>query len=97
MLLVAASVELLALGEEGVGFLNAAVGAGGFVGALFAMALVGRTRLAPSFTLGLILWGSPILLIGLLPSAVVAVVVSGGFCVMTVSGAVVSPGLTVHV
>lgn len=90
VLLVAASVELLALGEEGVGFLNAAVGAGGFVGALFAMALVGRTRLAPSFTLGLILWGSPVLLIGLLPSAVVAVVVllvlGAGNAVLDVAG-----------
>jgi predicted MFS family arabinose efflux permease len=90
VLLVAASVQLLALGEEGVGFLNAAIGAGGFLGALFAMSLVGRTRLAPSFSLGLVLWGTPILLIGLLPFAMVAVValavLGAGNAVLDVAG-----------
>jgi hypothetical protein len=90
VLLVAASVQLLALGEEGVGILNAAIGAGGFLGALFAMALVGRTRLAPSFSLGLALWGTPILLIGLLPFSPVAVlalaVLGAGNAVLDVAG-----------
>jgi hypothetical protein len=90
VLLVAASVQLLALGEEGVGILNAGIGAGGFLGALFAMSLVGRTRLAPSFSLGLILWGTPILLIGLLPSSAVAVlalaVLGAGNAVLDVAG-----------
>jgi hypothetical protein len=90
VLLVAASVQLLALGEEGVGILNAAIGAGGFMGALFAMSLVGRTRLAPSFSLGLVLWGMPILLVGLLPSAVIAVlalaVLGAGNAVLDVAG-----------
>ena len=57
VLLVAASVQLLGLGEQGLGLLTAAMGAGGFVGALLAMTLVGRARVAPFFTLGLILWG----------------------------------------
>jgi MFS family permease len=90
VLLVVASVQLLALGEEGVGILNAAIGAGGFLGALFAMSLVGRTRLAPSFSLGLALWGTPILLIGLLPSSAVAVlalaVLGAGNAVLDVAG-----------
>jgi hypothetical protein len=90
VLLVAASLQLLDLGEEGVGILNAAIGAGGFVGALFAMSLVGRTRLAPSFSLGLILWGTPILLIGLLPFSAVAVlalaVLGAGNAVLDVAG-----------
>jgi MFS family permease len=87
---VAASVQLLTLGEEGVGILNAAIGAGGFVGALFAMTLVGRTRLAPSFSLGLTLWGLPILLVGLLPSSAVAIlalaVLGAGNAVLDVAG-----------
>lgn len=90
VLLVAASVQLLALGEEGVGFLNAAIGAGGFIGALFAMSLVGRTRLAPSVALGLVLWGAPILLIGLVPFAAVALLALGvlgaGNAVLDVAG-----------
>jgi hypothetical protein len=90
VLLVAASVELLTLGEEGVGILNAAIGGGGLVGALFAMSLVGRTRLAPSFSLGLTLWGAPILLIGLVPSSAVAVlslaVLGAGNAVLDVAG-----------
>jgi MFS family permease len=75
VLLVGASVQLLGLGEEGVGLLTAAMGAGGFVGALLAMTLVGRARVAPFFTMGLILWGTPILIIGLLPNAGLAVLV----------------------
>ena len=90
VLLVAASVQLLALGEEGVGFLNAGIGAGGLVGAMLAMALVGRARLAPSFSLGLVVWGSPILLLGLVPVAVVAVlalaVLGAGNAVLDVAG-----------
>jgi hypothetical protein len=90
VLLVAASIELLGLGEEGVGFLSAAMGAGGFAGALLAMTLVGRTRLAPSVALGLVLWGTPILLIGLLPVAGVAItvlaVLGAGNAVLDIAG-----------
>ncbi|HEX2195125.1 MAG TPA: MFS transporter [Candidatus Limnocylindria bacterium] len=72
VLLVVVAIEVLRLGEEGVGFLSAAIGAGGLAGALFAMALVGRARMAPPFLLGLFLWGLPILVIGLVPLAPVA-------------------------
>jgi MFS family permease len=75
VMLVAASIHLLGMGEEGVGYLNAAMGFGGFAGALLAMTLVGRASLAPYFSLGLVMWGSPILLIGLLPIAPVALLV----------------------
>jgi MFS family permease len=75
VLLVGASVQLLGLGEGGLGLLTAAMGAGGFMGALLAMTLVGRARMAPFITLGLILWGVPILIIGLLPNAGLAVLV----------------------
>jgi predicted MFS family arabinose efflux permease len=90
VLLVAASVQLLALGEEGVGYLNAAIGAGGFAGALSAMALVGRPRLAPAVALGLALWGLPMLVIGLAPFAWVALlalaVLGTGNAVLDVAG-----------
>lgn len=90
VLLVGASIQLLGLGEEGVGLLNAAMGFGGFAGALAAMALVGRTRVAPFFTLGLILWGAPILIIGLVPQAglavAVMVVLGAGNAILDVAG-----------
>lgn len=72
VLIVAGAVQLLLMGEEGVGFLNAAIGAGGFVGALSAMALVGRSRLASGVVLGLVLWGTPILVTGIVPAVWVA-------------------------
>ncbi|HTE64825.1 MAG TPA: MFS transporter, partial [Candidatus Binatia bacterium] len=90
VLLVVASVELLGLGEEGVGYLNSAIGAGGLVGALSTMVLVGRSRLAGTFTLALVLWGTPIMLIGLVPNPLVAIaslaVVGIGNAVLDVSG-----------
>jgi MFS family permease len=90
VMLVVASVELLGLGEEGVGFLNSAIGAGGLVGALSTMVLVGRSRLAGTFTLALVVWGAPILLIGLVPNPLAAVVslavVGIGNAVLDVSG-----------
>ena len=67
VLLVVASLELLDLGQSGVGFLNSAVGIGGLFGAVAAFALVGRQRLASDFAFGLLLWGIPIALIGIFP------------------------------
>jgi MFS family permease len=67
VLIVVTALELLDLGESGVGFLNSAVGAGGLAGVVVALALVGRRRLASDFRLGLILWGVPIVLIGVWP------------------------------
>jgi MFS family permease len=90
VLVVIAVVDLLRIGQEGVGYLNSAIGAGGLIGALAAVSLVGRTRMAPSFTAGLVLWGTPILLIGLIPvagPAVVFLAILGlGNAVLDVSG-----------
>ena len=67
VLIVVAALELLDLGQAGVGFLNSAVGIGGLLGAVAAFALVGRQRLASDFAFGLLLWGIPIALIGIFP------------------------------
>lgn len=72
VLLVAASVELLGLGDAGVGYLSSAIGAGGLVGSIAAITLVGRRRLAVPFTLALAVWGVPIALLGLLPESLLA-------------------------
>ena len=77
VLVVVASLELLDLGTAGVGFLNSAMGVGGVIGALAAFSLVGRFRLAPSFGLGIVVWGIPIALVGALPDAALALVLFG--------------------
>jgi MFS family permease len=74
VLLVVAALELLDLGQAGVGFLNSAVGIGGLLGAVAAFALVGRQRLASDFAFGLLLWGIPIALIGIFPRPPVALI-----------------------
>jgi MFS family permease len=90
VLLVVASIDLLGLAEGGVGYLNAAIGAGGLLGALTGFMLVGRARLAPPFFLGLVLWGAPIVLVGLLPWAGVALLsmaaVGAGNAVLDIAG-----------
>ncbi len=74
VLIVVAALELLDLGQAGVGFLNSAVGIGGLLGAVAAFALVGRQRLASDFAFGLLLWGIPIALIGIFPQPPVALI-----------------------
>lgn len=66
VLIVVTALQLLDLGERGVGFLNSAVGIGGLVGALVSAALIGR-RLSSNFIVGILLWGIPIALIGIFP------------------------------
>jgi CRP-like cAMP-binding protein/predicted MFS family arabinose efflux permease len=73
VLIVVSALRLLDLGEQGVGFLNSAVGIGGLVGALVSAALIGR-RLTANFFVGILLWGLPIALIGLFPEPVPALV-----------------------
>jgi MFS family permease len=77
VLIVVTSLQLLDLGQAGVGFLTAAVGVGGLIGAVVALALVGRQRLATDFGLGLVLWGLPIALIGIFPHPPIALVLLG--------------------
>ncbi|MFM8998851.1 MAG: cyclic nucleotide-binding domain-containing protein [Actinomycetota bacterium] len=52
VLLVAAAVELVGLGESGGGLLNALLGLGGVAGAAFSVSLIGRRRLAPAIAGG---------------------------------------------
>src|SRR4029453_5215469 len=67
VLLVVASIELLGMGEAGVGWLNAALGAGALAGGLAGVGLVARRRLAGVFGTALVLWGAPIALVGAWP------------------------------
>jgi MFS family permease len=73
VLIVVLALDLLAIGESGVGLLSSAVGAGGLVGAAAGFALVGRRRLGVPFGAGLIVWGIPMAVVGLMPFFAVAV------------------------
>ena len=66
VLIVVAAFQVLDAGGEAVGYMTAALGVGGLIGALGAMALGGR-RLAVPFGISLAFWGLPIALMGPLP------------------------------
>jgi predicted MFS family arabinose efflux permease len=65
-LLVVASIELLGMGEAGVGLLTAAIGLGGLIGAVFAMSAARPDRLILTQSTALAYWGAPIAVIGLI-------------------------------
>ena len=71
---VVVALDLLRIGEPGVGTLTAAVGAGAVIGSLAASLLVGSRRLARWFGIGIALWGLPIALIPLFPREATALI-----------------------
>jgi len=73
VLLVVAAIERLGMGESGVGTLNAAIGAGGFVGALVALSLTGRSAFSSTAAMALALWGLPIAVVGIVTDPIVAI------------------------
>jgi predicted MFS family arabinose efflux permease len=79
VLIVVTALDLLDIGNSGLGFLNSAVGIGGLVGVAIAFALVGRKRLASDFAVGLILIGLGLGLIGVWPTPVAALLLMGVF------------------
>jgi hypothetical protein len=72
--IVVIALQILDLGDGGVGYLNAAIGIGAFVGAVGALSLTGAKRLSPAFLGGVVLIGLPLVAIGLSQNVVVAVV-----------------------
>lgn len=74
VLVVVAAIELLGMGEAGVGTLNAAMGLGGLLGAIVALSLAGRSRLGPPFIAAMAGWGAPIVIVGTLVHPAIATV-----------------------
>jgi MFS family permease len=74
---VVVAIDLLDTGNPGVGVLNAAVGAGGVLGSIFAFGLVRRGGLASWFGVGIALFGAPLALIGAVPELAAAIVLLG--------------------
>jgi MFS family permease len=67
------AIEVLGMGDAGVGVLGAAIGLGGIAGALAALAVGSERRLASVFAVALVAWGAPIAVIGFVPLAAVAI------------------------
>jgi hypothetical protein len=84
------AIEVLGMGDAGVGVLGAAIGLGGIAGALGALAIGADRRLAVVFAIALFLWGAPIAVIGFVPLTVVALIALGivgvGNALLDVSG-----------
>lgn len=70
--LVAIALDLLDLGNAGVGYLDSVMGIGAFVGGFIALLLAQRGRLAIDFGIGVILWAAPLLLIVASPTLAAA-------------------------
>ncbi|HEX5589982.1 MAG TPA: cyclic nucleotide-binding domain-containing protein [Candidatus Limnocylindrales bacterium] len=71
-LAVVAAIELLRMGDGGVGLLNAALGIGGLFGAVFAVSLTRTDQLVRTACVSLAYWGLPLAVIGLLPFPAIA-------------------------
>jgi MFS family permease len=78
--IVVVALRLVDAGQAGVGWLNAALGIGGFIGGFAALVLATRGRLAADFGVGVVLFGLPFLAIGVFvsyPAALIAFAVVG--------------------
>ena len=65
---VSIALDLLEMGESGLGLLDAVLGIGGILGGFVVLVLARRGRLASDFGIGVILWAAPLLLIAAVPS-----------------------------
>jgi MFS family permease len=64
---VVASIELLGMGDAGVGLLSSALGLGGLFGAVFAVSQARPDQLVRTQSMALAFWGAPIAALALLP------------------------------
>lgn len=81
VLAVVLALGVLHLGTGGPGYLTAAFGAGGLVGAAAGLSLIGRRRLVPHFVASALACGLALVLLGVWP------VVAAAFLLLGVAGA----------
>jgi MFS family permease len=86
VLVVLVALQLLDLGNAGVGLLQGATGVGAILGALLALVLVGRRRTAGDFGIGLFCFGAGLLAVAALPNTWAALV---GLAVLGIGNSVV--------
>jgi MFS family permease len=77
VLTVVMAIDLLDIGEAGVGVLSAAVGVGAVIGSIGASLLVGSRKLGAWFGVSIALWGLPLVLIGAVPAQAPALILLG--------------------
>jgi CRP-like cAMP-binding protein len=80
VLYVVLAIGVLGLGESGAGYLNAAFGAGGVLGIVATVALVGRARLVPPLAGGVAAWCVALAVLGAWPTKV------GAFVLLAAAG-----------
>jgi cyclic nucleotide-binding protein/MFS transporter len=90
VLVVIVAIQLLDIGGAGVGWLNACWGAGGLVGGITALTLLGRGRLAAGLGAGGLLVGVPLMAIATVANPLAAgallVLVGVGYALIEVAG-----------
>jgi MFS family permease len=74
VLFVVVAIDLLSLDQAWAGYLNAAWAAGGVVGGLVAVVLVGRRYLSRPIGLGIVVCGLSFVIVGIWPSTAAAVI-----------------------
>ena len=72
VLYVVLAIGVLHHGGSSAGYLNAAFGAGGVLGIVATVALIGRSRLGPPLIAGLTLWAVALVGVGVLPTTLAA-------------------------
>ncbi|MDA8026193.1 MAG: MFS transporter [Actinomycetota bacterium] len=71
---VAIALQLLHIGNVGLGLMESLLGIGGLVGGFLALVLVERAHLAVDFALGVIVWAAPLILIAIFPSLLASLI-----------------------
>jgi hypothetical protein len=77
VLIVVTALDLLKLGQSGVGTLTAAVGVGGMIGGAVVFARLRAARHGADLGIGLLLWGVPLVVLALLSSRAAAFILLG--------------------
>jgi MFS family permease len=80
VLLVVLAISVLGLGSSGAGYLSAAFGAGGMLGSLATLSLIGRRRLSAPLIAAALGWALLLIVLGTWPT------VLGAFLLLTVAG-----------
>jgi hypothetical protein len=89
VLVVVVAIDLLGGGDPYVGVLNAAIGLGALVGSLLASTITWNGRRARCLGVGVVLWGTPLTIVGGAPEAAAALLL---FAAIGVGNALVDIG-----